>query len=212
MEKWDAYALLAICIVTLLFTLALFSRMYTAIGNILYSIWHGNSLERIEDNSSMSRSRNLLAVLFAILISLAATNLYERIAGTEPGIPDSLTCTAIFTGLLLFYFSKSITFRIMDWVNNTNVFSLINKIYLSYAIFFVLLLLPGFAILYMVDDISLQSCEYYCITAFALAFLMFVQKSYTLLRSKGFSINFWILYLCTLEILPATAVILALEY
>ncbi len=212
MEKWDAYALLAICIVTLLFTLAFFSRMYTAIGNILYSIWHGNSLERIEYNSSMSRSRNLVAVLFALLTSLAATNLYGRMAGKEPGIPNSLTCAAIFTGILVLYFLKSLTFKIMDWVNNTSVFALINKIYLSYAIVFVLLLLPGFAILYLVDDISLQICEYYCITAFALAFLMFVQKSYALLRSKGFSINFWILYLCTLEILPATAVILALEY
>lgn len=212
MEKWDAYALLAICIVTLLFTLAFFSRMYTAIGNILYSIWHGNSLERIEYNSSMSRSRNLVAVLFALLISLAIINLYERMAGKEPDSPASLACMAIFTGLLLLYFSKSIVFGIMDWVNNTNVFSLMNKIYLSYAVFFVLLLLPGIAILYLIDDISLQSCGYYCISAFAFAFLMFVQKSYTLLRSKGFSINFWILYLCTLEILPATAVILALEY
>lgn len=212
MEKWDAYALLAICIVTLLFTLAFFSRMYTAIGNILYSIWHGNSLERIEYNSSMSRSRNLVAVLFALLISLAIINLYERMAGKEPDSPVSLACMAIFTGLLLLYFSKSIVFGIMDWVNNTNVFSLMNKIYLSYAVFFVLLLLPGIAILYLIDDISLQSCGYYCITAFTFAFLMFVQKSYTLLRSKGFSINFWILYLCTLEILPATAVILALEY
>lgn len=212
MEIWDAYALLAICIVALLFTLALFSRMYTAIGNILYSIWHGNSLERIENNSSMSRSRNLLGILFALLISMAATNLYERIAGKELSLPLSFSCAAIFAGMLLLYFSKSVTFRIMDWVNNTNVFSLINKIYLSYIIFLVVLLLPAVAVLYLVDDISLPGCGYYCIAASAIAFLMFIQKSYSLLRSRGFSINFWILYLCALEILPAAAVILALEY
>lgn len=212
MEIWDAYALLAICIVALLFTLALFSRMYTAIGNILYSIWHGNSLERIENNSSMSRSRNLVAVLFALLASMASTNLYERITGEGPGFPDSLTCAAIFAGLLLLYFLKTLVFRIMDWVNNTNVFFLINKIYLSYIIFLIVLLLPGVAVLYLVDDIPLQACGYYCIAASAIAFLMFVQKSYSLLKSKGFSINFWILYLCTLEILPTAALILALEY
>ena len=212
MEKWDAYALLAICIVALLFTLAFFSRIYSAIGNIFYSIWHGNSLERIDNNSSMSRSRNLAALLFALLISMAATNLYERIAGEELGIPDSLACTAIFTGLLLIYFSKYLAFRIMDWVNNTNVFSLVNKIYLSYIIFLVVLLLPGIASLYLFDGMSMQSFKYYCAASSGIVFLMFVQKSYSLLRSKGFSINFWILYLCTLEILPATAVILALEY
>lgn len=212
MEKWDAYALLAICIVALLFTLALFSRMYTATGNILSSIWHGNSLERIENNCSMSRARNLSGVLFALLSSMAATALYERIAGKELSLPHSVTCAAIFAGMLLLYFSKSAAFRIMDWVNDTNVFSLINRIYLSYIIFLAILLLPAVAVLYLVDDMPLPGCGYYCIAASAIAFLMFVQKSYSLLRSRGFSINFWILYLCALEILPAAAIVLALEY
>lgn len=212
MEVWDSYVLVAICLTALLVTLALFSRMYAAIGNIFYSIWHGNSLERIEENNSMARSRNFVAILLALLFSLAAINLHGRILNEALPVPVSFASIVVFAGLLLLYFSKTLVLTIMDWVNNTNVFFLLNKIFLSYSILFALLLLPGVAVLYTVDGISLRICEYYCLADFFITFFLYSHKSYSLLKSKGFSINFWILYLCILEILPAVALVLAIGY
>ncbi len=198
-----------LCIVSAIIILFLFafSRIMEGIFAIASSVFNAKKLLAIERQANLYGSRNVLLV-FSLIVSVfifindsLTKNLIEN------NYPLGIRFLLVFIVIILYFTARYIVFKVMDWVNRKPVFKYINRFYYTHAILSILLLTLGFLFLMIFPNIPVVYIRSYTIGIASFTLLLYFTRGYQLIISNGFSHFFWILYLCTLEILPSIAIL-----
>ncbi|GEM_PF-4453551 len=199
---WDIWLTIAIYIVALLLLLHSFSRLCSTVADICGAIFHNNSVERLEESIAKVRSRNLTLIFVCFFLSILISYAYCNRFSESFHIPRSI---ATIVSMLLFFviiIARISLFNMLNWVNHTRIFSLLRKIFWSYFIFLIFLLLPAFFLTYIVDALDVIFFSVYLCCATLFVVILHASKIFSILKLNEFSISFRILYLCALEFLP----------
>lgn len=185
----DYYAVPVTAALILLFFLLMFPMLSSGLFSTAASLFSTKRLLLVEDSSSMKSNREILLFFWVLILSFIAA--------------DTLIRFLLYTAcVLLFLLLRRGCLAILGWVNRTSVFRTLDGFYHSYFSIWGATVFLAAAVHAAIPAIGLQNMALFVGTTAILALAGFIVSGYQLIISNGFSLSFWILYLCTLEILP----------
>lgn len=203
----DDIANLCITAIIIILFLFAFSRILEGIYAVALSVFNAKRLMAIERQTNLYGSRNIL-LLFSIIVSVF---IFINNSTTKQLLDNNYVLGIRFLaalGIITAYFIIRYTsFKILDWVNSCSVFKYVNRFYYTHASLGILLIAPMFLISIAVPQIPSGYIIWYVTGVVILTLLLYFTRGYQIIISNGFSHFFWILYLCTLEILPSIAIL-----
>lgn len=156
-----------------------------------------------EEKLSWSNQRNITAFISVILLSLIFGYFYEDQLNLFIGLDNSLFIILFLGSALLFWLFKSMLYRFTGWiVRSPQTFSLVGKVGYNHIIIATVLTLPlVFEPLLELPSIDLIAAKYLIIT-YSILFMLYLERVRRVIIGAHFSHIFYILYLCSVEILP----------
>lgn len=185
----DSYAIPATATLILLFFLLMFPMLANGLFSTAASLFNTKRLLLVEESSSMKSNREILLLFWILVLSFIA-------AGTLTRFLLYAAC------IMLFLLLRRGCLAILGWVNKTSVFKTIDGFYHSYFSIWGATVFLAAIINVAIPSLGLQNMAVFVGSTAILALAGFIISGYQLIISNGFSLSFWILYLCTLEILP----------
>ena len=191
-------------IITILVTLLMigYRRILEGLSIVGSAITSHKRLMEIEDQSNLQVCRNTLFQFLTIFSSF----IFANIAYATNIIGSSYTLPVRFAGILgaiiLFFLFRRIAMQFLSWVNISPVFKLVRKISLTYACIWYIIVLFCFFAIKSIPSASMEHMRYCIIFSLLPVMTLYFFSIFRIFISKGFSPFFYILYLCTLEILP----------
>ncbi len=193
---------LIIISVIVLFFIVAYKRIIDGFYYVFTSFYSTKKLVSIDLQKNIQLCKNTLFCFLTLCVSFMAGNITQTwsIKG------ESYTSFVIFSigccSILAYFFIKRVALYLLRWLHKDNVFISVFKMSITFAILNYTLIICGFIIYRAIESISpaiLIKYSYIC--TFVSLFLYYV-NGYKIFLSNGFSHFFYILYLCTLEILP----------
>ena len=185
----DYYAVPVTAALILLFFLLMFPMLSSGLFSTAASLFSTKRLLLVEDSSSMKSNREILLFFWVLILSFIAA--------------DTLIRFLLYTAcVLLFLLLRRGCLTVLGWVNRTSVFRTLDGFYHSYFSIWGATVFLAAVVHAAIPAIGLQNMALFVGATAILALAGFIISGYQLIISNGFSLSFWILYLCTLEILP----------
>ena len=173
----EKYADMAIVIILVVFFLVATERILEGLFRSFHSFFFLKRQQEVDDELTLSSSRNITA-LFIYPAALFTVS-------PSPGI-----FAFLLIGSIVYLAVKYGFMAILDYVNRTNVFKFIGRMGINY-------LISASAILFL-GRINIWLSALCIIPA-----IMYLIMEAKVIFKNNFSVFFYILYLCTLELLPA---------
>ena len=159
-------------------------------------------LMEIESQSNLQVCRNTVFVF----LTLCCSFVFANIAYATEIIGHNYNLPVRFAGILgfitLFFIVRKMALQFLCWVNVTSVFKLVRKISLTYACAWYIIVLFCFFAIKSIPSAPMEHMRYCIIFSLLPVMALYFFSIFRIFISKGFSPFFYILYLCTLEILP----------
>ena len=186
-------------------------RIMAGLVNAFSAIFSSKKLISIEKQYNLQVCRNTLFMF----LTMCASFVFANIAYATKIIGHSYTVPVKFVGILvfilLFFAARNIVSRFLSWVNNKAVFKFAGAIGHTFCCIWYIAVLCCFFVIKTIPSAPMGTMRYCIIFSTLLIFIPYFFALYRIFLAKGFSHFFYILYLCTLEILPV-AVLLHLNF
>jgi len=186
-------------------------RILQGLRIVFKALFSQKVLLNIEAQKNLLVCRNSLFIFLTICASFIFANIAyaTKIIGSEYTVPIKF---AGITGCILFFFSfRHIAFRFLAWVNRKSVFKIINRISFTYTCIWYIVVLCCFLVIKSIPSAPMGNMRYCIIYSLLTIMPIYFFAIFKIFLSKGVSHFFYILYLCTLEILPV-ALLLYLNF
>ncbi len=197
----DITNLLVITILVALLMIG-YRRILEGFALVCRALANNKRLMEIESQSNLQVCRNTLFQFLTIFSSF----IFANIAYATNIIGSSYTLPVRFGGILgfivLFFLFRRVALQFLCWVNITSVFKLVHKISLTYACAWYIIVLFCFFAIKSIPSVPMEHMRYCIIFSMLPVMALYFFSIFRIFISKGFSPFFYILYLCTLEILP----------
>ena len=186
-------------------------RIMAGIVQVFSAITSIKRLTTIEEQSNLQVCRNTLFIFLTMCSSFVFANIAyaTKIIGYSYSVP--IKFAAIFSFIMLFFFIRRIALRFLSWLNINSVFNLAGKIALTYCCLWHIAVLCCFCVIKSIPSAPMGNMRYCIIISTLVIYIPYFFALFKIFMSKGVSHFFYILYLCTLEILPV-AVLLHLNF
>lgn len=186
-------------------------RILAGAAHVFSAMTGIKKLLAIEEQSNLQVCRNTLFMFLTMCTSFLFANIAyaTRIIGYEYSVPVKFAGILIF--MMLFFLFRRTVLHFLAWINNNSVFKLIGKISLTYCCLWHIAVLCCFFVIKSISSAPMGAMRYCIIFSTLVIFIPYFFALYRIFLAKGFSHFFYILYLCTLEILPV-AVLLHLNF
>lgn len=202
----DITNLLAITILVTLLMMG-YRRILEGFAIVGRAMTGNKKLMEIENQSNLQVCRNTLFQFLTIFSSF----IFANIAYATNVIGSSYPLPVRFLGILgfitLFFLLRRVALQFLCWVNSTSVFKLVRKISLTYACAWYIIVLFCFFAIKSIPSAPMEHMRYCIIFSLLPVMALYFFSIFRIFISKGFSPFFYILYLCTLEILPIVVLI-----
>ncbi|MBR4882264.1 MAG: DUF4271 domain-containing protein, partial [Bacteroidales bacterium] len=165
------------------------------------SLFNYKELVKIEGQTNLFMSRNILLAFSLLVLSFifANSDISHHLGHRYPvGIIFAFSL-ALFAG---YFISRQIAFRMLDWVNRCSLFKHISRLYYTHLTLASIFSIVGLVLYMLFPYMGQALLRYYLFPVLSLILAVYFLRCYKIIISNGFSNFFWILYLCTLEILP----------
>lgn len=194
----SGFALLFLILIFLFFRELLFT-----VPNIIRNTFNLKGQRALEERLSAVNQRNITALMGALFLTLFIVITFGNYLEESTGIQSFLLIPASFGVIVGYWIFKSLMLRFAGWLSKAKQpFLLIGKLGYNHLILAAIATIPVILIPIFTtefNEILLLKILMYCYLAlFALYFI----RVYQILISYHFSQFFYILYLCTVEILP----------
>lgn len=191
--------------IIILFIFAM-EKITAGAGNVLKSAFNIKRMKELEWISASQTSRNIACIFGVLTVSFILVNQRARF-GFMVGMPLLLSFGIIVLSVSLYFIVKGLIQSIMDYANECSVFRMTKKFGYSYTVMAVFFILLGEALFLLFPNIPLNVVRYWALASIAIPTLLYLNAERILIFRYGFSIFFYILYLCTVEILPIVLII-----
>ncbi len=201
-DPWRDMANFCIIIALVLFLIFAHRRILEGLKNIAQAIVSHKALLGIEKQSNLQMCRNTLFIFLTIFSSFVFANIAyaTKIIGSSYTVP--IKFAGITVVIFLFFFLRGAALHFLAWLNRDSVFKLIHKISHTYACIWYIVILCCFFVIKSIPSAPMGTMRYCFIYSLLVVLAHYFFQLYIIFIQKGFSHFFYILYLCTLEILP----------
>ena len=199
---WRDIASFIIVIVLVLFLIVAHRRILEGLKNTGYAIFSQKRLLNIEKQSNLQVCRNTLFTFLTLCCSFVFANIAyaTKIIGSNYTVPVKFV--GISVAIFLFFLLRRGALYFLAWLNRNSLFKLIDKISLTYTCIWYIAVLCCFFVIKSIPTAPMGTMRYCMIYSLLSILLLYFSQLYIIFIQKGFSHFFYILYLCTLEILP----------
>lgn len=186
-------------------------RIIVGLRNTFASVISTKRLISIENQSNLQVCRNTLLTFLTLCSSFVFANIAyaTRIMGHEYTVPVKFAGISVF--IVLYFFFRRICLRFLSWLNGNPVFKLTDKTAYTYCCLWHIIVLCCFFVIKSIPSAPMGTMRYCIIFSTLAVFVPYFFALYQIFLARGVSHFFYILYLCTLEILPI-AVLLHLNF
>lgn len=214
-SNMDKFTDLGIILCIVIFFLLAFGILVQGLAVVFRGIFNVKRLMEIEDQVAARGNRNtLLAFVTITAVFILSNNIIKYSPmlcnGYFQGKPVWLAFGIVTAAVGLFIIVRSAVLRVINWVNKTSAMKYVEGALYSYLIIFTLMALPVYLIFTINDNLAAPFLKYYFLAVALTIWLLYAFRIYKIIISKGFSLSFLILYLCTFEILPVILITNAL--
>ena len=195
-------------IITLVTLLMLgYRRILEGLSIVGAAMTNNKRLMEIEEQSNLQVCRNTLFQFLSIFTAFVFANIAYAtgIIGNSYTLPIRFSIVLGF--IVMFFLFRRMALQFMCWVNISPVFKLVRKIGLTYACVWYIIVLFCFFAIKFIPYASMEHMRYCIIFSLLPVMALYFFSIFRIFISKGFSPFFYILYLCTLEILPILVLI-----
>lgn len=191
-------------IITALVLFLLFANRRIIIGltNVLQGLFNHKKLLGIEAQSNIQICRNTLFMFLTLCTSFLLANIAyaTKTIGYESTLP--IRFAGILGTFVIYFFIKRLSLNFLAWLNKKPAIKLVQKISYTYACIWYILVLCCFIAIKSISSAPMGNMRYCMVFSLLPVMLMYFFSIFRIFLQKGFSHFFYILYLCTLEILP----------
>ncbi|MCI1720053.1 MAG: DUF4271 domain-containing protein [Bacteroidales bacterium] len=205
-KKIDTYTNLGLFLMLLVFFILACERIAEGSIKIMTRSFNLKRMREMEGDSAMQTSRNLTAVFGTCLLAfiLANQNINYGFMGEIP-VAEAFGLIVVSTGIYVIL--KSWILTILDYVNESSSFRLINKFGRTYFAMAIIFMLAGEVIFSLFQDISANYIIWWIAISCAVPTLLYLNMERRIMFQNRFSVFTYILYLCTVEILPIVLIV-----
>lgn len=185
-----------------LYLLIAHRRVTIGLSIVLQGMFNHKKLIGIESQSNLQVCRNTLFSFLTICTSFVFANIAyaTKTIGYEYTLPIRFAC---ILGTFIIYFSlKQIAISFLAWLNKEPAIKLVLKINCTYTCVWHILVLCCFIVIKSISSAPMGNMRYCMVFSLLPVMLIYFFSIFRIFFQKGFSHFFYILYLCTLEILP----------
>ena len=177
-------------------------RILNGFSIVAGAITSNKKLLDIENQSNLQVCRNSLFWFLTICSSFVFANIAyaTKIIGSSYSLP--IRFVGILGFITLFFAARKLALQFMGWLNISSGFNTIHKISLTYACIWHFAVLCCFFVIKSIPSAPMGNMRYCIIFSLLPVMALYFFSIFRICLSKGFSPFFYILYLCTLEILP----------
>ena len=206
----DTWANLAIFILLFILFTGFTVKITGGIASAFSCALNLNKLKETDWNISLGSSRNTTLVFLVILFAFVISH-HLTVLGHNRNIYQLITFFIIGGGIGLYLIIKGIILTLMDYVNKTVCFKEINRFFRTYLIISLSLILAGEMFIYLVPQIQFNFINLWAKVCCVIPFGFYLYMVTKVFLENKFSLFFYILYICALEILPLVVVIKLFE-
>ncbi len=177
-------------------------RIIIGISSVLAALTSSKRLVAIEKQSNLLVCRNTLFMFLTVCSSFVFANIAyaTKIVGYTYSVPVKFA--GILAAILLYFLFRRIALRFLAWLNRNPVLNLTDKLAHTYSCLWYMAVLCSFIVIKSIPSAPMGYMRYCMIFSTLLVFIPYFLALYKIFLQKGISHFFYILYLCTLEILP----------
>ena len=185
-----------------LFLLTAHRRILIGLSAVSQAIFNQKKLLGIENQSNLQICRNTLFQFLTLCTSFVFANIAyaTKIIGHKYTLP--IRFIGILGVILIFFFLRKSSIRFLAWINKNSAIKLVHKISLTYCCLWYILVLCCFIAIKSISSAPMGNMRYCLIFSLLPTMAVYFFSIFRIFIQKGFSHFFYILYLCTLEILP----------
>ncbi len=193
-----------VIIIVLLVTYLLFAyrRILKGLSNVVQGIFNHKKLMGIDQQSNLQMCRNSLFYFLTLSASFVFANIAYATKIIGYGYTLPIRFAIILATIITFFFIRKISLQFLAWINKRPVIKLVHKISYTYTCTWYLLVLCCFIAIKSISSAPMGYMRYCMIFSLLPVALLYFFTIFRIFVSKGFSRFFYILYICTLEILP----------
>ena len=186
-------------------------RIVAGLVNVFSAAFSSKRLVSIEKQYNLQVCRNTLFMFLTMCTSFVFANIAyaTKIIGHSYTVPVKFV--GILAFILLFFAARNVVSRFLAWVNNQSVFKLAGAIGYTFSCIWYTLVLCCFFVIKAIPSAPMGTMRYCIIYSLLAVFIPYFFAIYKIFIHKGVSHFSYILYLCSLEILPV-AVLLYLNF
>lgn len=193
-----------VVIVLLILTLFIFyyGRIFEGIIISFRAVINERRVIAIENSALLYNAKNTMLAFVILTLSFVVAAYHRELFNFLPYSSIGLSYLFILGAVYLYLTYRYIVSQLFNFITKNSIFILLNKYFLTYFAV-ILLLLPIWFVLDRFIEENADSLVYTSLIVIALfVYFLHVIRSYKLIIKGEFSYLFYILYLCTLEILP----------
>jgi hypothetical protein len=186
MGYWIIFNVFMIIVISVLFVIN-YRRIVDGLYYSFLGIVSKKTLLTIENQLNIQVCRNTLFSLSLITICFVVANFIDTTEYVGKDLYSPTKFIILLGFCLLLLLAKRFLLKAISWVNENSVFNLINKLFYTYAIIYIFLLLFGFMILNILgNDYTNLMFEYSLFCALAVI-LIYNITTYKLIIANRFS-------------------------
>lgn len=205
-KQIDTYTNLGLLLVLLTFFIVACERIGEGAFRVLTHSFNLKRIKEMEGQSALETSRNIMAIFGVLLVAfiIANQNVTYNFMGDIPVIE---AFGIIVVSVVMYSLLKSWLLLILDYVNGSSAFRLINKFWRTYLAFAILMLLAGEIVFALIPNLPVNAIIGWLILSCAAPSILYLNMERRVMFQSRFSVFTYILYLCTVEILPIVLIV-----
>jgi len=190
---------LAFFIIMVIFSREIINVLPAAI-NSLFSL---KNHYKLEEKLALSGQRNVVTAISALYFPVLLTLMNsEYIFDSFNLLPQYFLILSILSLFVIWLVRKGI-FDLLSWLTkDKNTFKLIERIGYNHMIISVVFSLPAILLRFFLPETDPSFILNVLIFSFLFVYLFYIIRSYQIIISHRYSHFFYILYLCSIELLP----------
>lgn len=202
-DNTQNYILSGSIMLSIIVIILFYREILNTIPTVLKNTFNYRAQKAIEEKLSSVNQRNITALISALFLTFFTTLTFGNYFKDTTGAPIYLLIPLSFGFMIGYWILKTLLLRFSGWVLRVHYpFWLIGKIGYNHLILSSIITIPVIIVPIFIagfDEILLVKILIVCYLAL---FVLYLIRVYQIIISYHFSHFFYILYLCTVEILP----------
>lgn len=199
----DNYLDSSLILFFIIITLYFFREILNTLPSIFKTLLSHKEHLRLEEKLSASTQRNITALIAALFFPIFLTITIGETVSAYSGIPRWLQFVFSLGVVILYWIFKSIILIFLGWVTKKKqTFNLVGKIGYNHLIMAAIFSTPILLSQFFIPEIEFSLFYKMLIYCIILTYTLYLIRVYQTIIINRFSHIFYILYLCTAELLP----------